>query len=171
MSGQRFQARVFSDEEVAQVRRMFEKEGASIAAIAAHLHIAPATLSKRIKLWRLRRKSKSARPRPAKPNPDAPLDLGRTAARLEKRLAREIVTLEEKIDGGGDLEREARTLASLVKSLGELRRFAAGHAGEPVDRNAELDELRAELARRLDRLAPENTGSDVAAAPAGAVAG
>lgn len=55
----------------------------------------------------------------------------------------------------GDGEKAARTLASLVKTLNELKRLdtetGAGAAAVPED-GIDIDEFRRDLARRLDAL-------------------
>ena len=81
--------------------------------------------------------------------------------KIEAALNREFAHIEHAIAHGHprDAEKTAKTMASLVRSLAELKRVqrdAQGHgthndaAGEPPARD--LAELKAELARRLDRL-------------------
>lgn len=94
-------------------------------------------------------------------------------ARLEDAVEREFAHAEEALAKGGSktIEASARILASLVRSLGELKRMsrdaspAAADAREDDERASderlldapprELAELRAELARRLERLRGE----------------
>jgi hypothetical protein len=92
-------------------------------------------------------------------------------ARLEDAVAREFARTEAALarQTPKTIEASARTLASLVKTLAELKRMSRdadpdkGAAGEDDERNdqgdpcvdpppRELAELRAELARRLERL-------------------
>jgi hypothetical protein len=95
-------------------------------------------------------------------------------ARLEDAIAREFARTEAALakQTPKTMEASARTLASLVKTLAELKRMSrdaapdAEAAGEKDERSAaadeyldapprELAELRAELARRLERLRGE----------------
>lgn len=89
-------------------------------------------------------------------------------ARLEEAVEREFVRAETALEKGGpkSMEASARVLASLVRSLSELKRMtrdsgpAASEAEEDesgADASADepprrLAELREELARRLERL-------------------
>ena len=83
--------------------------------------------------------------------------------RVERAVEREIAQIEAMVGGADDLteprsdaERRARTLASLTRTLLELRRL---RADDDVQRTADddaiprdLDELRRALSRRLDQL-------------------
>jgi hypothetical protein len=99
------------------------------------------------------------------PPPAKPLDPGRLIARLEDAVEREFARAETALEKHAPktIEASARTLATLVKTLAELKRMRrdAGQISEdairPDDDAAdepprELAELRAELARRLERL-------------------
>lgn len=90
---------------------------------------------------------------------------GRTPTRIDAlraKIDREMAAAEAQIDQADEassaaLERSARTLASLVRTLRELWKFdeerARAARAEPEDDDVvDLDELRRELARRLDRL-------------------
>jgi hypothetical protein len=90
-----------------------------------------------------------------------PLSLDEMIPKIEAALNREFAHVEHALAHGAprNAEKTARTMASLVRSLAELKRVkreAQGHetqsdgAGEPPARD--LAELKAELARRLDRL-------------------
>jgi hypothetical protein len=85
-------------------------------------------------------------------------------ARLEEAVEREFARAETALESGGpkSIEQSARVLASLVRSLAELKRMnrdaprgeedpsgADASADEPPRR---LAELREELARRIERL-------------------
>lgn len=91
-------------------------------------------------------------------------------ARLEDAVEREFARAEQALDRNApkSVEASARTLASLVKTLAELKRMrreqgardnndAANARDErPVDEPPlDMAELRAELTRRLERLAKE----------------
>ncbi len=99
---------------------------------------------------------------------------GALIARLEDAVEREFARAEDALakQTPKTIESSARTLAILVKTLAELKRMSRdadsgkGAAGEDNERNGaddesfdppprELAELRAELARRLERLRGE----------------
>ena len=126
--------------------------------------------------WPLRASAcapKSAAP-PAPPREDAPPSRG-LIARLEDAVEREFAYAEAALEKHRPktIEASARALASLVRTLSELKRMRreADHtedgAREDDDRDGvadksgldepprELAELRAELARRLERLCAE----------------
>lgn len=96
----------------------------------------------------------------------APVDARALRRQLEGRLHREISSAGARLASASDdaAERAARTLASLVKSLAELRRLETldpSTAGQTGDADAcderpprDLDTLREELARALERLSP-----------------
>lgn len=96
---------------------------------------------------------------PAAPRPLKPLDLQATAARLRRAAESELVRINDRLEAGADVERHARTLASLVKTLADLARLAEARdaAGAPgADGEGwSLDDLRQTLARRIDALAPD----------------
>lgn len=90
-------------------------------------------------------------------------------ARLEEAVEREFARAESALETGGakNIEASARVLASLVRSLSELKRMTRDTAPAPDDAEEEdvsgadasadepprrLAELREELARRLERL-------------------
>lgn len=93
-----------------------------------------------------------------------PVDARALRRQLEGRLHREIASAGARLASASDAaaERGARTLASLVKSLTELRRLETldpSTAGQTGDADAcderpprDLDTLREELARALERL-------------------
>jgi len=88
--------------------------------------------------------------------------------RLEDAVTREFVRAETALarQTPKNAETSARTLSSLVKTLVELKKMPAPPAPAPVDEEEEedddppprdIDELRAELARRLERLEREKS--------------
>jgi hypothetical protein len=90
-----------------------------------------------------------------------PLTLDEMIPKIEAALNREFAHIEHALAHGAprNAEKTAKTMASLVRSLAELKRVkreAQGHdrhndgPGETPARD--LAELKAELARRLDRL-------------------
>lgn len=112
-----------------------------------------------------RRKASVAEP----PEPSAkPADSARLIARLEDAVEREFARAEAALEKHAPktIEASARTLATLVKTLAELKRMrrdsneTKGDATRPNDDASDepprqLAELRAELARRLERLRSE----------------
>jgi hypothetical protein len=95
------------------------------------------------------------------PAPVAPMTLDEMIPKIEAAINREFALAEHALAHGEprNAEKTAKTMASLVRSLAELKRVkreAQGHErhndgpGEAPTRD--LDELKAELARRLDRL-------------------
>lgn len=106
-------------------------------------------------------KPKASKPNSRKPKSPpaalAPLDMPAMAERLRHAAERELVKINDQLEAGGDVERRARVLSSLVKTLGDLARLAeARDAAEPDDSAGwSLDDLRATLARRIDLLTPD----------------
>jgi hypothetical protein len=106
----------------------------------------------------------------AEAGPHPAVDLDALRARLERALQTELAAVERRLTSADPTEpgeRNARALASLVKTFADLRRLAAparAKAGADDDRPADarperdLPALRAELARRLERLAGEGRG-------------
>jgi hypothetical protein len=95
------------------------------------------------------------------PLPVTPLTTDEMIPKIEAAIAREFAHAEHALAHGEprNAEKTAKTMASLVRSLAELKRVkrdAQGHgtqnegADEPPARD--LAELKAELARRLDGL-------------------
>jgi len=102
--------------------------------------------------------------------PKKPRDAGRLIARLEEAVEQEFARAEKALarHAPKSVEASARTLASLVKTLAELKRMrretedkrdgptddsdAGGGDSARDEPPRELAELRAELGRRLERL-------------------
>lgn len=106
---------------------------------------------------------------PRAAGPPAAVDLDALRARLERALQSELAAVERRLtsaDPAEPGERNARALASLVKTFAELRRLAAPvrpKTGAEHDRPADatgrdVAALRAELARRLAGLEGEERG-------------
>ncbi|PPD11411.1 MAG: hypothetical protein CTY30_09710, partial [Methylocystis sp.] len=125
--------------------------------------------------WPLRASACAPRKKSADDAPSAkkPRDAGRLIARLEDAVEQEFARAEAALakHAPKTIEASARTLASLVKTLAELKRMrresedkkndadddSDQSAGDASERGGdapprELAELRAELARRLERL-------------------
>lgn len=92
--------------------------------------------------------------------PLRPLDIEATAERLRRAAERRLNMINDQLEAGEDVERHARALSSLVKTLGDLARLAdARAAAAPDDADGwSLDDLRETFARRMDAFAPP--GSD-----------
>lgn len=169
--------------------RLRYDEGEPLAAIAASLNMgAEAFLRfRRRENWPLRsspirRKAdepKADEPIQEKTAPDAdlagsftplqtePVDVEALRRRLERAVEAELASVEARLSGQSVAmgERNARLLASLVKTFAELRRFAAASRPKPGagDDSVENDEpaprdiavLRDELARLVERIACE----------------
>ena len=106
------------------------------------------------------------------PAADAPADVPVIRRQLEQVFNSNLASLQKRLSGDGatdDIERNARLLASLVKTLAELRRLEALDPARGADANAEghdderpprdLDTLRDELARALERLSEDARGT------------
>jgi hypothetical protein len=101
------------------------------------------------------------------PLPPGPVDVEALRRRLERAVEAELASVEARLSGESVAmgERNARLLASLVKTFAELRRFGAASRPKPGagDDNVEHDEpaprdiavLRDELARLVERIARE----------------
>jgi hypothetical protein len=160
-----------SREKVAQAKLLYEAS-APIAQITTLLGFTAAQFlrfreqngwPKRASVCKRRAEPPDTPPAPAA----KPADPARLIARLEDAVEREFARAEAALEKHAPktIEASARTLATLVKTLAELKRMRR-EAGEPKedatrandDDDAsdapprELAELRAELARRLERL-------------------
>ena len=148
---------------LADLRRRYDAGELSAAALARELGLSPTTIRKRLVEWGWTR----GRP----PRGDAgERALHADAARLRKtvmeKARRQIKRLETKLsapDGEEDSERVARLLASLVKTLADLKRMDMSHGHADDDHRAKGADAAVDLARikteLVDRL--------VAAAAAG----
>ena len=168
---------------LAAARRRYD-EGEPLAAIAASLDMgADAFLRfRRRQNWPLRpspirRKADEAKQDEPAPQPEiaasppapssGPVDVEALRRRLERAVEAELASVETRLSGQSVAmgERNARLLASLVKTFAELRRFAAAARPKPGagDDSVENDEpaprdiavLREELARLVERIARE----------------
>jgi len=146
-------------EDIAQAKVLYDA-GARVAEVAATLEMTPAQFLKfrGEHGWPLR-PSPIAAPKPPPQKPERSLIL-----RLEDAVEREFARAEAALakHAPKTIEQSARTLASLVKTLAELKRMTREtRDGDTDERDAaddddapprELADLRAELARRLERL-------------------
>ena len=180
-----FTARPFTEAELAEARRRYEA-GDSLASIAAGLGISQTTLRRRRLRWGWperpaaggveadqRPVRKAAKPVAAAEDAAVGVDTRGLSRRVEAAVRRELSGLEKRLTGSADpaeAERNARVLASLVKSLVELGRLEAvrkqtgggGHESSGVDATEDdrrpprdLAELREALAARLERIRAE----------------
>jgi hypothetical protein len=160
-----------SREKIAQAKLLYDSGVTPVAEILKLLGMTAAQFRTfRINNdWPLRPSACARKPAPdeAPPAAKAPRDADRLIARLEDAVEREFARAEAALEKHAPktIEASARTLASLVKTLGELKRMRR-EAGETKDSDdadgaaddeppRELAELRAELARRLERLRGE----------------
>jgi hypothetical protein len=161
---------ILSPEEVEDARLMYDAGAVPVEEIAATLGLKRAAFyNLRKKLgWKPRRPFNH--PEPTGPlsgleagpaAPVTPRSLDELIPKIEAAINREFAHAEHALAHGEprNAEKTAKTMASLVRSLAELKRVkrdSQGHdrqndgAGEPPARD--LAELKAELARRLDRL-------------------
>jgi hypothetical protein len=170
---------------LADARRRYD-EGEPLAALAASLNMGGDAFLRfrRKENWPLRSspirrkadepKSDEPAPQPelaiAPPAPQSgPVDVEALRRRLERAVEAELASVEARLSGQSVAmgERNARLLASLVKTFAELRRFAAAARPKPGagDDSVENDEpaprdiavLRDELARLVERIASERS--------------
>lgn len=158
--------------KIAQAKLLYDA-GAPIAEILDLLAMSAARFRqfREANGWPLRASAckRKADP-PDQPAPRAPPDPGRLILRLEDAVEREFARAETALEKHAPktLEASARTIATLVKALAELKRMRretdapsenATRQDDDTDAGAEppreLAELRAELARRLERLRGE----------------
>jgi hypothetical protein len=168
-----------------EARRRYEAGQVTMTALAAEFGIGRATLSARIaRVWkwkapRKRRKTVAGKPKP-KPKPKTKTSakakpkgrIGGLRTKVRGALQRHLSKLESGLQGlpeDADMERTARILASLVKTLAELARLdgasggrskgahapnhdpnhAPADAADGAEPAVDLAGLRADLARRL----------------------
>jgi hypothetical protein len=157
--------RRFEPGELENARRLYVETGTPVAEIAATLSLTPRSLAARISGWgwpsRTRRTQAGDQGGGTPPLTAEDRRAG-VVSRVRTTVEREIAQIEDSLarmeplgSPGGDPEKLARTLASLVKTLNELQRLdasAGGAAAKEPDDAMDIDEFRRELARRLDAL-------------------
>lgn len=153
----------FSPELIARVRQLYEESDMPVVDICKMLSVSRNTLHRRAKNmnWTLRNRNT------ARKGMRAASKHREVIARIRDVVEQEIGAIEAAVSSverqnlPADPERAARTLASLVKTLNELKRLEqAAHTPEPQhDAQDDIDTLRQTLAQRLDRLA-EETGEE-----------
>ncbi|MFO1104383.1 MAG: hypothetical protein U1E20_15940 [Methylocystis sp.] len=162
------------DEKIAQAKLLYDSGVTPIGEILDLLGMSVGQFRRfgEINGWPLRASACAPRKKAADDAPPAkkPRDANRLIARLEDAVEQEFARAEAALakPAPKSIEASARTLASLVKTLAELKRMrrenedrendaedddeeaASERGGDAPPR--ELAELRAELARRLERL-------------------
>ncbi len=162
------------DEKIAQAKLLYDSGVTPIGEILELLGMSVGQFRRFREQngWPLRASACAPRKKAADDAPSAkkPRDANRLIARLEDAVEQEFARAEAALakPAPKTIEASARTLASLVKTLGELKRMRresedkkndadddSDEAASERDGDApprELAELRAELARRLERL-------------------
>jgi hypothetical protein len=167
---------VISPEEISRSRILYETTEMPMEDIARMLGISKRTLNERVKLWKWTPRqsrfhgldaaaSHQVAEIVALATPDmAILENETLIDRVRSAVEREIVAIEAvltRVEGArlrsSDAERAARTLATLVKTLREVAALQRDEkpettSGDGEDEFRDLEEFRAELAERLDRL-------------------
>ena len=179
-----------SPEKIAEGRRRYEETNEHNEDIAAFLGISPSTLKSRRRewSWRPRLTNRSGPPAPASnttPAEEAVYqailnDALPEAARIRRTVECELAAIAHivaKLQPGSaqlaEVERSARVLASLTRTLQEVIRLGdtngeAASAEHADDRPpADSDQFLRELARRLDEFARRAQGSGTAIAASG----
>lgn len=110
--------------------------------------------------------------RPSRAKPAKPLDIDAMAESLRIAAERELTEIHDRLEAGEDVERRARALASLVKTLADLARLAESRGGAATldagDVGAwTLDDLDAEIERQIDFIARSEAPAAAIEAPAG----
>jgi hypothetical protein len=166
-------------ELIAEARRLYERTNVPVADICLMLGIGSPTFYRRLAEWKWRKRleripvhepplaqAAAQQAAPTAAAPDAADDGASVVVRLQRTVEREIAAIEQVLakfgpNSGhiGDAERAARALASLARTLREIVRLdqPAPAPERPDDDNddripRDLDELRREVSRRLDRL-------------------
>lgn len=142
-------------EEVAQARRLYDEHEA-LENICARLNVSPRWFQRFRQANGWPPRSRMTSPRPRRPASE------RLIQSLDATVERECLRVQKALQDGA-VAVDARMLANLVKALGELRRIKREDRAENKhdaadardDPPRELAELRAELARRLERLRRE----------------
>lgn len=168
---------VVTPEKISEVRKLYEGTNIPVRDLASICGLGVTTFLKRVKLWGW--KPRNYRMRDYDAAVQADVETIREVAapaiivaenetlidRVRAAVEREIVAIEAvltRVEGArlrsSDAERAARTLATLVKTLREVAALQRDEKPETQSGEAEadefrdLEEFRAELAERLDRL-------------------
>jgi hypothetical protein len=169
-------------EKLAKVRKLYEGTSLPVKDLAAICGLATSTFKRRVKVWGWVPRDQRLKELDAAAKANVDLDALREIAspaiavvqnetlidRVRSAVEREIIAIEAvltRVEGArlrsADAERAARTLATLVKTLREVAALQRDEQPEtesgdgqekPNDEFRDLEEFRAELAERLDRL-------------------
>lgn len=167
---------VLPPEKIAEVRKLYEGTDVPVRDLAAICGLGVTTFLKRVRLWGWKRRKLRMQDydKAAKKEVEAIREVAASMVtvaegesligRVRAAVEREIVAIEAvlaRVEGARlrstDAERAARTLATLVKTLREVAALqrdekAETEPGAGEDEFRDLDEFRAELTERLDRL-------------------
>jgi len=144
-------------------RKLFEETDTSTTAIARLMGVSLKTLSRRAirNGWTPRQKQRLHRHIAAEPLSDT----AALGARIRSTVEREVAAAERELNKPGpraarlaSSESAARTLASLTKTLNELKRLeAAGTEATPkaADNEINVEDYTRDIARRLNQLVAE----------------
>jgi len=172
------------DDATIEVARNLYDEGQSWKKVAAAFGVSVTTAKKYIALWewpvreaeippQFQKKSADPKREPQDQPAEQPRDTAALARRVETTVRKELTAIEKRMGSstGASAERNARVLASLVKSLAELRKLdredaqnqnrnEGDHDDEPRPPR-DLARLRDELAADLERIrAQENAARE-----------
>ena len=171
--------RPVAPEHMTEGRRLYEQTRMPCADIAALLGIAERTFFTRVRKWGWRRRMSRIpqedparapdEPAPALPAPaSAAPESTAIAARIERLVERELTAIEKVIARHGldqehteQVERSARVLASLSRTLQEMKRLEQKDARHKDDNDrgpADPDEFVRDLVRRMDEIVARRTG-------------
>lgn len=148
-------------------RTLYEETELPMADIATLVGVCTRTLQTRAALlgWTPRESSRARR----RCERGTSSDVATLTERVRETVDREIANAERGLAAAGtrtrtrDPERTARTLASLVKTLSELKRLQPNETAsvpQVEDDEIDIDEYRRDLARRLDQLAIEEANGE-----------
>lgn len=169
-------------EALARAKELYETGGATVAALAGMLGLSKDAFYRRVKKWGWARKSSgrgeqsaARKPAPRKPAPRPaaspppvlparPADTQTLIVAVRHALEGELAALRARGGEAGASDANARTLASLARTLSVLRALETDKdGGSADDENAgplDLAELRRELARRIDLLREQRAAAD-----------
>lgn len=167
---------VLPPEKIAEVRKLYEGTDVPVRDLASICGLGVTTFLKRVRLWGWKRRKVRMEDydKAAKAEVQSIREVAASMVafaqneslidRVRSAVEREIVAIEAvlaRVEGARlrstDAERAARTLATLVKTLREVAALQRdekpeSEAGAEEDEFRDLEEFRAELAERLDRI-------------------
>lgn len=157
-----------SSDAQSQAWRLYSETRTPLEEIAKLIGVKPCTFLRRRKAWgwpsraELRMKEVPAAAKRIVEQARPKVDQKALIARIRETVEREIAEIDQSLKaldgavGAGGLERSARTLATLVKTLTELKKLCEadkGPAAEEAYERPDMDEFRRSLTRRLEALA------------------